>query len=94
MVCVGVHGLTNSFNHSEDLNNKELVQTLHFVNPCMCCRRLLAKDRRAEPRNQERVPYVIVYGTPGLPLIQLVKQPHEVSTIVRITTEFYFFLNL
>eukprot|EP00794_Sanderia_malayensis_P000337 gene337-969_t len=41
-------------------------------------RRLLAQDKRAEPRSGERVPYVIVYGTPGLPLIQLVKRPAEV----------------
>ena len=34
-------------------------------------------DRRSEPRVGERVPYVIVYGTPGLPLIQLVRKPCE-----------------
>ncbi len=27
-------------------------------------------DRRAIPRTGERVPYVVVYGEPGLPLIQ------------------------
>ena len=37
----------------------------------------MRQDRRAEPRVGERVPYVIVYGSPGLPLIQLVKQPME-----------------
>ncbi|XP_076372348.1 DNA polymerase zeta catalytic subunit isoform X2 [Tachypleus tridentatus] len=41
-------------------------------------RRLLRVDPRAEPRVGERVSYVIVYGFPGLPLIQLVKQPQEV----------------
>ncbi|XP_066469530.1 DNA polymerase zeta catalytic subunit isoform X1 [Tiliqua scincoides] len=41
-------------------------------------RRMLAYDRRSEPRVGERVPYVIIYGMPGLPLIQLVKQPIEV----------------
>ena len=41
-------------------------------------RRLLSQDRCGEPRATERVPYVIVYGSPGQPLIQLVKQPHEV----------------
>ena len=30
-------------------------------------------DRRAVPRSGERVPYVVVYGEPGLPLIQLVR---------------------
>jgi len=32
-------------------------------------------DPRAEPLNGQRVPYVIVYGSPGLPLIKLVKTP-------------------
>uniref|UniRef100_A0A8D0DQT0 DNA polymerase zeta catalytic subunit n=1 Tax=Salvator merianae TaxID=96440 RepID=A0A8D0DQT0_SALMN len=41
-------------------------------------RRMLAYDRRSEPRVGERVPYVIVYGMPGLPLIQLVRRPAEV----------------
>lgn len=37
----------------------------------------LLSDRRSEPRIGERVPYVIVYGTPGQPLIQLVRKPQE-----------------
>ncbi|XP_072300034.1 DNA polymerase zeta catalytic subunit isoform X2 [Eucyclogobius newberryi] len=40
-------------------------------------RRMMAYDRRREPRVGERVPYVIVYGMPGLPLIQLVRRPME-----------------
>jgi len=32
-------------------------------------------DRRAVPRAGERVPYVVVYGEPGLNLIQLVRPP-------------------
>jgi DNA polymerase zeta len=40
-------------------------------------RRWLQTDRRAEPRQSERVPYVIVNGPPGLPLIRLVRSPHE-----------------
>lgn len=38
----------------------------------------MAYDRRLEPRVGERVPYVIVYGMPGVPLIQLVRRPTEV----------------
>lgn len=34
-------------------------------------------DRRAEPRRGERVPYLIVNGPPGVPLIRLVRSPHE-----------------
>uniref|UniRef100_A0A8C7PLK7 DNA polymerase zeta catalytic subunit n=1 Tax=Oncorhynchus mykiss TaxID=8022 RepID=A0A8C7PLK7_ONCMY len=41
-------------------------------------RRMMAYDRRLEPRVGERVPYVIVYGMPGVPLIQLVRRPLEV----------------
>ncbi|XP_007426650.1 DNA polymerase zeta catalytic subunit isoform X1 [Python bivittatus] len=41
-------------------------------------RKMLTYDRRSEPRVGERVPYVIVYGMPGLPLIQLVRRPIEV----------------
>ncbi|XP_047429933.1 DNA polymerase zeta catalytic subunit isoform X2 [Mugil cephalus] len=41
-------------------------------------RRMMAYDRRLEPRVGERVPYVIVYGVPGMPLIQLVRRPMEV----------------
>ncbi|EDV18650.1 uncharacterized protein TRIADDRAFT_34877, partial [Trichoplax adhaerens] len=40
-------------------------------------RKLLATDKRAEPRVGERVPYVVVYGMPGLPLIRLVRRPIE-----------------
>ncbi|CAH1777995.1 unnamed protein product [Owenia fusiformis] len=38
-------------------------------------RKNLVVDRRSEPRVGERVPYLIVYGPPGLPLIQLVRKP-------------------
>ncbi|XP_071818490.1 uncharacterized protein [Apostichopus japonicus] len=40
-------------------------------------KRSLSVDRRAEPRVGERVPYLIVNGVPGLPLIQLVRRPEE-----------------
>ncbi|CAI8031969.1 DNA polymerase zeta catalytic subunit [Geodia barretti] len=42
-------------------------------------RRGVATDPRAEPRPGERVPYVVVYGHPGQPLIQLVRPPLEVA---------------
>ncbi|XP_018415790.1 PREDICTED: DNA polymerase zeta catalytic subunit [Nanorana parkeri] len=41
-------------------------------------RKMVAYDRRSEPRVGERVPYVIVCGTPGVPLIQLVRRPIDV----------------
>lgn len=35
-------------------------------------RQKLKVDRRSEPRIGERVPYVVVYGMPGVPLIRLI----------------------
>nr|XP_046147371.1 DNA polymerase zeta catalytic subunit-like isoform X1 [Oncorhynchus gorbuscha] len=54
-------------------------------------RRMMAYDRRLEPRAGERVPYVIVYGRPGVPLIQLVRRPLEVlqDPSVRLNTTYY-----
>ena len=40
-------------------------------------RKWTAFDRRHEPRRGERVPYVIVSGPPGVPLIRLVRSPYD-----------------
>ncbi|XP_050394966.2 DNA polymerase zeta catalytic subunit [Patella vulgata] len=40
-------------------------------------RKRIRTDPRSEPRTGERVPYIIVYGSPGLPLIQLVREPRD-----------------
>ena len=45
-----------------------------FINLLSLCRQSLATDKRAQPRAGERVPYVIVYGTPGSPIIDLVRR--------------------
>ncbi|XP_021568529.1 DNA polymerase zeta catalytic subunit isoform X2 [Carlito syrichta] len=54
-------------------------------------RKMLAYDRRSEPRVGERVPYVIIYGTPGVPLIQLVRRPVEVlqDPTLRLNATYY-----
>lgn len=54
-------------------------------------RKLLRQDRRSEPSVGERVPYVIVYGSPGLPLIQLVRQPSDLLSdpSLRINAVYY-----
>ncbi|XP_071115137.1 uncharacterized protein [Haliotis cracherodii] len=54
-------------------------------------KKLMRQDRRAEPRVGERIPYVIVYGSPGLPLIQLVRHPSEVlrDPTLRINGTYY-----
>ncbi|XP_006157067.1 DNA polymerase zeta catalytic subunit isoform X3 [Tupaia chinensis] len=54
-------------------------------------RKMLTYDRRSEPRVGERVPYVIIYGTPGIPLIQLVRRPVEVlqDPTLRLNATYY-----
>ncbi|XP_077444018.1 DNA polymerase zeta catalytic subunit isoform X1 [Stigmatopora argus] len=54
-------------------------------------RRMMSYDRRLEPRVGERVPYVVVYGSPGLPLIQLVRRPAEVlqDPSLRLNATYY-----
>ncbi|KAF4520400.1 hypothetical protein B566_EDAN018620 [Ephemera danica] len=54
-------------------------------------RQWIRVDRRAEPRHGERVPYVVVSGAPGLPLIRLVRSPHELlrDPGLRINAEYY-----
>ncbi|KAL6043773.1 hypothetical protein STEG23_018540, partial [Scotinomys teguina] len=54
-------------------------------------RKMLTYDRRSEPRVGERVPYVIIYGTPGLPLIQLIRRPTEVlqDPTLRLNATYY-----
>ncbi|CAM1296166.1 REV3L (predicted) [Pycnogonum litorale] len=61
------------------------VPALHIA------RKLMQTDRRAEPRVGERVPYVIVYDSPGLPLIQLVRTPRQVleDPSIRINSNYY-----
>ena len=49
-----------------------IVIAIEFV--LVCDRQRLSTDRRSEPRVGERVPYVIVYGSPGRPLIELVRR--------------------
>lgn len=54
-------------------------------------RRMMVHDRRLEPRVGERVPYVIVYGSPGVPLIQLVRRPLELlqDPALRLNSTYY-----
>ncbi|XP_063681020.1 DNA polymerase zeta catalytic subunit-like isoform X2 [Bolinopsis microptera] len=54
-------------------------------------KRRIKTDPRNEPFVGERVQYVICYGTPGLPLIQLVHEPADIlfSSNLHINTIYY-----
>lgn len=55
------------------------------------CRQQAKIDRRSEPRIGERVPYIIVYGSPGVPLIRLVVPANQllVDTSLRLNAHYY-----
>jgi DNA polymerase zeta len=55
------------------------------------CRQQSRIDRRSEPRIGERVPYIIVYGSPGVPLIRLVVPANLllIDTSLRLNAHYY-----
>ncbi|KAK5650145.1 hypothetical protein RI129_001174 [Pyrocoelia pectoralis] len=55
-------------------------------------RKWLAVDRRSEPRCGERVPYVIVNGPPGLPLIKLVRSPRELLADSSLKPNMFYYI--
>nr|CAH7768167.1 unnamed protein product [Callosobruchus chinensis] len=48
-------------------------------------------DRRSEPRSGERVPYVVINGPPGLPVIKLVRGPRDLlnDPSLRLNAQYY-----
>ena len=54
-------------------------------------RRQSRLDRRCIPRSGERVPYLIIFGEPGRPLIQSVRTPDEVlmDSSLRPNSQYY-----
>uniref|UniRef100_H2ZKD4 DNA-directed DNA polymerase n=1 Tax=Ciona savignyi TaxID=51511 RepID=H2ZKD4_CIOSA len=48
-----------------------------IVPALVLARKMVAMDKRSEPRVGERVPYVIVHGAPGTPLYQLCHPPQD-----------------
>lgn len=58
------------------INTIENFPFIHF-SVFFLIRKWTAVDKRNEPRSGERVPYVIVNGPPGLPLIRMVHSPRD-----------------
>lgn len=57
------------------VNNK--VTIIFFNKITLFCRKWIQSDPRRIPRRGERVPFIIANGPPGVPLIRLVRSPHE-----------------
>lgn len=56
-------------------------------------RKWILTDKRAIPRKGERVPFIIGNGPPGLPLIKLVKCPHEMLADEGLKINAVYYIN-
>lgn len=56
-------------------------------------RRWQKTDKRAVPRCGERVPFIIANGPPGLPLIRLVRSPHEMLSDDGLKINSMYYIN-
>jgi DNA polymerase zeta len=92
-----IHKLVNSkINLKEFIIAKEYRGRSTYANPqsiaaCQVANKALSKDPLAEPLSGERVPYVIVYGMPGVPLYELVRSPYDLieNPDLRLNYEYY-----
>lgn len=50
-------------------------------------------DKYSEPLPGDRVPYVIVCGSPGQPLYQLVREPHELLANPQLKLNSLYYIN-
>ncbi|XP_050510996.1 DNA polymerase zeta catalytic subunit isoform X2 [Diabrotica virgifera virgifera] len=55
-------------------------------------RKWTAVDRRNEPRSGERVPYIIINGPPGLPLIRLVRSPRDLINDISLKPNAQYYI--
>ncbi len=73
------------------INSHLLFFILFLYRQFKTCRQQSRIDRRSEPRIGERVPYIIVYGSPGVPLIRLVVPANLllIDTSLRLNAHYY-----
>lgn len=55
-------------------------------------RKWMMVDKRHEPRTGERVPYIIVNGPPGLPLIRLVRSPYDLLSDTSLRPNAFYYI--
>jgi DNA polymerase zeta len=88
-----VNGKVNlkEFIIAKEYRGRDSYENVKSVAACQIANKALIKDPLAEPLAGERVPYVLVYGTPGLPLYELVRSPEELinNTELRLNYEYY-----
>ncbi|EDW74045.1 uncharacterized protein Dwil_GK21718 [Drosophila willistoni] len=83
-VCRQFTKLLSGKANLQDLIFAKEFRGLNGYKPTACVpaleltRKWMQRDPRRIPRRGERVPYIIINGPPGVPLIRLVRSPHEV----------------
>ena len=62
---------------AKEYRGRDTYDNVRSIAACQIANKQLVRDPLTEPLAGERVPYVIVYGTPGMPLYELVRSPTE-----------------
>lgn len=88
-----VNGKVNlkEFIIAKEYRGREYYENARSIAACQVANRSLLKDPLSEPLSGERVPYVIIYGLPGVPLYELVRSPYELidNPDIKINYEYY-----
>ena len=76
---------------AKEYRGREHYDNAKSIAACQVANKALLKDPLAEPLSGERVPYVIVYGLPGLPLYELVRSPQDLieNPDLKLNLEYY-----
>ncbi len=69
--------ILNDFIFAREYRGKDKYSAKSHVPSMEIAKRHIACDVRSEPKIDERVPYVVVYGPPNQPIFKLVKEPIE-----------------
>jgi DNA polymerase zeta len=77
---------------AKEYRGRDTYSNAKSVAACQVANRTLAKDPQGEPLTGERVPYVIVYGTPGLPLYELIRSPNELLTNSQLLLNYEYYI--
>lgn len=76
---------------AKEYRGRDTYSNVKSVAACQIANQNLIRDPLAEPLTGERVPYLIAYGPPGLPLYELVRSPDDfvMNEDLKINYEYY-----
>jgi DNA polymerase zeta len=76
---------------AKEYRGRDSYHNVKSIAACQIADRNLVEDPLAEPLSGERVPYLIAYGPPGLPLYELVRSPHDFAknSELKLNYEYY-----